>query len=45
MNMDFLDFIVYQGKPGLFWIVQIGGLAATLVLFYVLRKDNYSIDV
>jgi Na+/H+ antiporter NhaD/arsenite permease-like protein len=43
--MDFLDFFVYRGKPGLFWIVQIGALAATGILLFVFRKQKQTIDV
>ena len=45
-NMDFLDFFFYQGKMGLFFIVQIGLLVATLVLYFIFRKhkDPISID-
>lgn len=39
-NMNFLDFFIYQGKMGLFFIVEIGALVSTLVLIYVFRKDN-----
>lgn len=39
-NMDFMDFFFYQGKPGLFWIVQISMVLATLVLYIIFRKDN-----
>lgn len=44
-GMDFLDFFIFQGKIGMFWIVQCGALAATLILLYVFRKDNQPIDV
>lgn len=39
-NMNFLDFFIYQGKMGLFFIVEIGAIVSTLVLVYVFRKDN-----
>lgn len=39
-NMNFLDFFFFQGKFGLFWIVQAGAIAATLVLLLVFRKNN-----
>lgn len=39
-NMNFLDFFFFQGKPGLFWIVQVGMIVSTLVLLWVLRKDT-----
>ena len=39
-DMNFLDFFFFQGKPGLFWIVQVGMIVSTLVLLWVLRKDT-----
>lgn len=44
-GLDFLDFFVFQGKPGMFWIVQIGALAATLVLLVIFRKDTQTIHI
>ncbi len=44
-NLDFLDFFFYRGKPGMFWVVQAGALASTLVLLYVFRKENQRINV
>ena len=41
--MDFLDFFFIQGKPGLFWIVQAGAIAATVVLFFVLRSNKQEV--
>ena len=43
-NMDFLDFFVYQGKVGLFFIVQIGAIISTFVLWHVFRKENQPIQ-
>ena len=37
-NMNFVDFFFYKGKPGLFWVVQIGSLLATGVLIVLFRK-------
>lgn len=39
-NMDFFDFFFYQGKIGLFFIVQIGFLIATFVLYKLLGKTK-----
>ncbi len=39
-NMNFNDFFVYQGKAGLFFVVEVGAIVSTLVLVYVFRKDN-----
>ncbi len=44
-NLDFLDFFVYKAKPGLFWVVQISALMATLVLLYTFRKDKQEVSV
>lgn len=43
-NLDFLDFFFLNGKPGMFWIVQISAIVATIVLLIVFRKDNQPID-
>ena len=39
-NLDFLDFFFYQGQIGLFFIVQLGLIAATFVLYRILGKAN-----
>ncbi|HEY8364900.1 MAG TPA: SLC13 family permease [Haloplasmataceae bacterium] len=43
-GMNFLDFFFYQGKISLFWIVQIGAIVSTFILFYVFRKENHKIS-
>jgi Na+/H+ antiporter NhaD/arsenite permease-like protein len=43
-NLDFLDFFFFEGKVGIFWIVQAGALASTLVLLYIFRKDKQSVN-
>ncbi|HKM18098.1 MAG TPA: SLC13 family permease [Limnochordia bacterium] len=42
-DMNFMDFFVFHGKAGLFWVVQFGALASTLVLLWVFRKENQRI--
>ena len=44
-NMNFLDFFVYQGKPGLFWIVQLGAIFATATLLYTFRNNKQPIHL
>ncbi len=44
-NMDFLDFFVFQGKPGMFWVVQVGAIVSTFVLLYIFRKENAPVKV
>lgn len=43
-NLDFMDFFVYRGKPGLFWVVQAGAVVSTLVLLYVFRREKQRIS-
>lgn len=43
-NLDFLDFFVLDGKPGMFWVVQAGAVVATLVLLWVFRKYSQPIN-
>ncbi len=43
-NLNFLDFFFFQGKIGIFWVVQAGALASTLVLMYIFRKDKQPIN-
>ena len=42
-GMNFLDFFVYKGKPGMFWVVQAGALVSMFALMYIFRKDKETI--
>ena len=44
-GMDFLDFFVFRGKMGLFWVVQLGAIASTFILLVFFRKDNQAIHI
>lgn len=39
-DMNFLDFFFFRGKPGLFWIVELGALVSTIVLLILFRKEK-----
>ena len=39
-NMSFLDFFWYQGKPGIFFAVELGALASALILYFLFRKEK-----
>ncbi|MEG1773292.1 MAG: SLC13 family permease [Oscillospiraceae bacterium] len=43
-GLDFLDFFFFQGKPGMFWVVQLGALASPLVLLVQFRKESQSVS-
>ena len=44
-NMDFMDFIFFYGRPGIFFAVQAGMLASIFVLIYIFRKENTPIHL
>jgi Na+/H+ antiporter NhaD/arsenite permease-like protein len=43
-GMNFLDFFIYRGKMGLFWVVQIGALVSMFVLLALFRKDKDEVE-
>jgi Na+/H+ antiporter NhaD/arsenite permease-like protein len=45
MKMSFLDFFVYQGKPGIFFAVQVGLLAACAVAAWLLRRHRGKMEL
>ncbi len=42
-GMSFLDFFVYHGKPGIFFAVEIGALAAASLLLIIFRRETASV--
>lgn len=43
-NLDFSDFFVDEGKPGMFWVVEAGALASALIILFMFRKENSKIS-
>lgn len=43
-GMDFMDFFVMDGKPGMFWVVQAGAVATIPILFWIFRKEKNRIE-
>jgi Na+/H+ antiporter NhaD/arsenite permease-like protein len=39
-GMNFMDFFWYRGKPGLFWIVQLGAVLSAFVLFMLFHAEK-----
>ena len=39
-NMDFLDFIFMQGKPGIFWAVELGAVVTIPVILLLFRRER-----
>ena len=44
-GMDFIDFFWMQGRPGMFWVVQLGLVAATLVVLYFFRRSTEPVEI
>lgn len=42
-GMDFLDFFWFQGRAGMFWVVEVSAVVSALVLAFMLRKENQPI--
>jgi len=40
LGMDFMDFFIYSGRPGMFWVVQIGALMTVPVMLILFRKES-----
>ena len=44
MGLDFMDFFIYNGKPGLFWIVQMGALVTVPVMLFLFRNEKGQLE-
>ena len=40
MNMTFADFFWYEGKPGIFWAVELGAALTAVIIFFLFRKEK-----
>ena len=43
LDMSFLDFFVYQGKPGMFFAVELGAIISAFILAWLFRKEKASV--
>lgn len=44
-DMDFLDFFFMNGKPSIFWAVELGALATIPVIMLLFRKQRESVEI
>lgn len=40
LDMSFMDFFLYKGKPSMFFAVELGALLSALILFFIFRKEK-----
>ena len=43
LDMSFLDFIFYDGKPGMFFMVELGALLSACIVYFTFRKEKGAI--
>ena len=44
LDMSFLDFIWYKGRPGIFFAVELGAVLSCIILLVLFRKENKKIE-
>ncbi len=44
LDMSFFDFIWYQGKPGMFFMVELGAVLSACIVYFVFRKEKGRIE-
>lgn len=44
LDMSFLDFFWYKGRPSIFFAVELGALLSALILLFIFRKENSPIS-
>ena len=40
LDMSFLDFFVYNGKPGMFFAVELGAVISAIILMWLFRSEK-----
>lgn len=43
-GMSFIDFIWWQGKPSIFWAVELGALGTVVILYALFRKEKEPVE-
>lgn len=43
-NLDFSDFFVTEGKPGMFWVVQAGAVVSAFIILFMFRKETAKVE-
>ena len=43
LDMSFMDFFWYKGRPSMFFVVEMGAIFSALILAYIFRKEKAAI--
>ena len=44
LDMSFMDFLWYKGKPSMFFVVELGAVLAAIILAFLFRKEKGAIS-
>ena len=44
-DMTFFDFFVFNGRPSIFWAVELGAILTALILLLIFRKQNQTLSL
>ena len=44
LDMSFLDFFWYKGRPSIFFAVELGAVLSALIILFIFRKENSPIS-
>ncbi len=44
LDMTFMDFFVYQGKPSIFFAVELGAVLSAIIVYILFRKEKEKIE-
>ncbi len=43
-KMNFFDFFIYNGKLGMFWIIQVSAIATMFFFLFIFRRENAKVE-
>ena len=43
LDMTFMDFFFYNGKPGMFFMVELGAVLSAMIVYFTFRKEKGAI--
>jgi len=43
LDMTFMDFFFYHGKPGMFFVVELGAVFSACIVYFIFRKEKGAI--
>ncbi|MBR6533989.1 MAG: TRAP transporter large permease subunit [Clostridia bacterium] len=44
LDMSFLEFFWYQGKPSIFFAVELGAVLSALIILFIFRKETTAVE-